>query len=184
MKSAIGNRITVSKMDKETIIRISGTIEPWMNHALLGWLVMWTAMGAYVAYYIFTGKAVTENMFYFFITYLAFWTYFEVKALYSWLFRMYGYELIKITSSHLFVKRTLFGYGKVKRFDRENIVDLKKVEVSRKSVNGAFNKSFWVMGNEQIQFESLGKVQGFGMHLEEKERNELLVYLRRVLKKK
>jgi len=184
MKSAIGNRITLSKKDKETIVKISGTIESWMNHALLGWVMMWTAMGLYVAYYIFTGKAVTENMFYFFITYLAFWAFFEIKAVYSWLFRVFGYELIKITPTYVFVKRSLFGFGKSGRYDRENIKELKKVEISRKSVNGAFNKSFWVMGNEQIQFESLGKTHGFGMHLEEADRNELLVFLRRVMKKK
>ena len=184
MKSAIGNRITVSKKDKETIIKISGTIEPWMNHALLGWLVMWTIMGAYVVYYVITGKTEGENMFYFFLTYLAFWGYFEIKAFYSWMFRAYGYELVKITPSEIFVKRSLFGYGKSKRYDRENVKDFRKVETSRKSVNAAFNKSFWVMGNEQIEFDSLGQAYGFGMHLEEKERNELLVFLRRLLKKK
>lgn len=184
MKSSIGNRITVSKLDKETVIKIDGTIEPWMNHALLGWLLMWTVMGVYVFYFIYSGNALEDKVFYFFITYLAFWAYFEIKAMYSWLFRVYGYELVKITPSEFFVKRSLFGYGKVKRFDRENIKELQKVEHNRKSVNAAFNKSFWVMGNEQIQFESIGKHHGFGMHLEEKDRNELLVLLRRVLKKK
>lgn len=184
MKSVIGNRITISKQEKETIIKISGTIEPWMNNALLGWLVLWTVIGSYVVYYVFTGKTQGENMFYYFITYLAFWGYFEFKALYSWLFRVYGYELIKITGSEIFVKRSLLGYGKVKRFDRENVTDFRKVVTNRKSVNAGFNKSFWVMGNEQIEFDSLGQLYGFGMHLEEKDRNELLVFLRRVLKKK
>ena len=63
MKSSIGNRVTVSKKDKETIIKIDGTIEPWMNHALLGWLVMWTIMGGYVFYFIYSGSAVEEKVF-------------------------------------------------------------------------------------------------------------------------
>jgi len=183
MKNSIGDRITLSKKEKEFIIKISGTIEPWMNHALLGWLIMWTIMGGYVVYVVFSGQAVNERL-WFFVTYLAFWLYFEVKALYSWLFRAYGYELIKITPTEMFVKRALFGYGKVNRYDRENIKELRKVENNRKSISEGFNKSFWVMGNEQLIFDCFGKQIGLGMHLEEKDRSELLIELRRFLKRK
>lgn len=183
MKSSIGNRITISSKDRETIIKISGTIEPWMNHALLGWLIMWSAIGAYVIYYMLT-NTLSSNEFFFFLTYVAFWLYFEIKALYSWLFRAFGFELIKITPAELYIKRYLFGYGKATRYDRDNIKDLRKLEMDRKSLSGAYNKSFWVMGNEQIQFDFIGKEIGLGMHLEEKDRNELLVQIRRFLKKK
>lgn len=182
MRLTIGDRITVSKQEKEYIIKIMGQIEPWMNHALLGWVLMWTAIGAYVLYFLFSGKANSDQVF-FFYAYIAFWAYFEIKAIHSWLFRSYGFELIKITPNEMYVKRSIFSYGKVKRYVRENIKDLKKVEADRKSINGAFNKSFWVMGNEKIQFHYIGKEVGIGMHLEDKERNELVMQLRKILKR-
>lgn len=183
MKLSIGQRVTISKQDNETIIKINGEIEPWMNHALMGWVFMWTLLGAYMLYYILSGKAVGDSLF-FFVTYLIFWLYFELKAVYSMLFRMYGYELVKLNKDELYIKRAVFSYGKVNRYDRENIKNLRKVEHDRKSINGAFNKSFWVVGNEQIVFDFMGSQVGIGMHLEEKDRNELLVQMRRFLKRK
>ena len=183
MKLSIGERITVSRQDKETIIMIDGTIESWMNHALLGWVVMWTAIGFYVAYFLYSGKA-EEGQIFFFLTYLMFWLYFEAKAIYSWLFRVKGFELIKITPDAWYIKRSVFSFGKVVRYVKENVKDLRKVESDRKSVVSGFNKSFWVVGNEQLAFNYIGKNIGIGMHLTEKDRSELLVFLRKVMKKK
>lgn len=183
MKQSIGDRITISKQDSETIIRIDGTVESWMNHALLGWVVMWSFTGLYVIHYLYSGKADSDQVF-FFITYLAFWGYFEFKAVYSWLFRVRGYELIKINSEALFIKRGVFSFGKVHRYVRENIKDLAKVEMEKNSLNAVYNKSFWVMGNEQIVFRYIGKNIGIGMHLTEKDTAALLMMIRKTLKKK
>ncbi|MGB0390776.1 MAG: hypothetical protein ACPGRC_06380 [Salibacteraceae bacterium] len=183
MKQSIGERITWSKKDSETIIRIDGTVESWMNHALFGWVVMWTFTGLYVVYYLYSGKA-DSSQFFFFITYLTFWGYFEYKALYSWLFRVKGYELIKINPDAIYIKRAVFSFGKVHRYVRDNVKDLSKVEMEKKSLNAVYNKSFWVMGNEQIMFRYIGKNIGFGMHLNEKDTSALLMFTRKVLKRK
>ena len=183
MKKSIGNRITISQQEKETIIRIDGTIEGWMNHALLGWLVMWTIVGGYVAYFAFWGGAEEDQKF-FFITYLLFWFYFEVKAFYSWIFRVSGFELIKITPDAWYIKRSVLSFGKVTRYVKENVKELNRVENDRKSVTSAFNKSFWVMGNERISFDYIGKKVGVGMHLVDKDRDALLMFLRKVSKRK
>lgn len=182
MKQSIGERITLSQKDSELVIKILGTIETWMNHALLGWIIMWTLMGAYVAYFAFSGKA-TDDQFWFLLTYLAFWVYFEAKAVYSWLFRVYGFELVKITSTELVLKKSLFTYGKVLRFNRENIKNVHQADPFQKSVVTAFNKSFWVMGNEQVLFESIGQTYGFGMHLNEKDAGQLMAVVKKFLKK-
>ena len=183
MKKSIGKRITISQQDKETIIRVDGTVEGWMNHALLGWLIMWTAIGAYVFYFAFWGGAEQDQKL-FFITYLLFWLYFEVKAFYSWIFRVKGFELIKITPEAWYLKRAVFTFGKVTRYVRENVKDISKVENDRKSVTSAFNKSFWVMGNERISFDHFGQKVGIGMHLDDKDRDALLAYLRKMMKRR
>lgn len=183
MKQSIGERITISKKDSETIIRIDGTVESWMNHALLGWVTLWTLTGLYVIYYLNSGKAQQDQVF-FFITYLAFWAYFEYKAVYSWLFRVKGYELIKINPDALYIKRAVFSFGKVNRYVRENVKDVNKVEMDKKSVNAVYNKSFWVMGNERLMFKYIGKNVGFGMHLNDKDTGALLTFVRKTLKRK
>lgn len=182
MKRSIGDRITISKQEKETIIKIDGTVEGWMNHALLGWIFMWSVIGFYVAYFVFSGKAEEEQRF-FLYTYLMFWVYFEIKAVYSWLFRVWGYELIRVTPSGMYIKKAVFSFGKVVRYVRENIKNLRKVETDRKSIVGAFNKSFWVIGNQQLVFDYIGKNVGLGMHLTPKDRDELLVFLRQQMKR-
>jgi hypothetical protein len=182
MKKSIGNRITISAQNQETIVRIDGTVESWMNHALLGWVIMWTLIGAYVANFVFFGDS-EEDQFYFFLTYLAFWGYFEMKAVYSWLYRVKGYELIRIAQDGWYIKRAVFSFGKVSRYVKENIKDLEKVSGESKSITTAFNKSFWVMGNEQLKFEYFGKNVGIGMHLVAKDRDALYTFLRKELKR-
>lgn len=183
MKQEIGERVSVSKKDAETIVRIDGTVEGWMNHALLGWVVMWSITGLFVIRFLYSGKA-EASQFYFLITYLAFWAYFEYKAIYSWLFRVKGYELVKITPDAVYIKRAVFNFGKVQRYVRENVKDMEKVDQDSKSLNAVYNKSFWVMGNEKIMFKYIGKNIGFGMHLTDKETSALLSLMRKTLKRR
>jgi hypothetical protein len=143
---------------------------------------MWTLAGAYVFYYLIAGNAVGEQ-FWFFVTYLVFWGYFEYKALHSFLYHKYGFELMKITPTEILIKHDIFGFGKTRTYQRGNVKDWERVEHSRKSYSAAFNKSFWVVGNQQLQFPYLGKQVPFGMHLTEQERDKLLVNLRKEMKR-
>ena len=100
------------------------------------------------------------------------------------MFRVNGYELIKILPDAVYIKRGVFSFGKMKRFVRDNVKDLKKVEQEDKSLSAVYNKSFWVMGNEQLMFHYIGNNIGFGMHLSEKDSSALLQFIRKVLKRK
>lgn len=178
MRLAIQDRITVSRENKELIVKINGFLEGWMTMTLVFWLVMWSFAGFYVIYYLSTGKAVGQQ-FWFFITYLVFWGYFEYKALHSFLYHKYGFELMKITPTEVYIKQDIFGFGKTRKYLRENISEWEKVIHDRKSYSAAFNKSYWVVGNQQLQFMYLGKPVTLGIHLTEKERDKLLVTLRK-----
>lgn len=183
MKQSIGERITISKKNDEIIIRIDGTVEEWMNHALLGWLILWTLTGLYVVYFLSTAEVKQEQLF-FFLTYLTFWGYFEYKSVYSWLFRVRGYELVKITPDALLIKKAVFSFGKVQRYVRENIKEMRKLDQYDRSLAAVYNKSFWVVGNEQVVFKHLGKNVGVGMHLTEKDTVALMAMIKKALKKK
>jgi hypothetical protein len=181
MKKEIGDNISISKEDEEVLIKIINPLEGWQEMALLGWLVLWTSLGIYVTFYLFNA-GLERDAYIFFIVYLSFWGYFEYKALHGYLFKKFGYELIKINKEKLLYKRSLFKRGKIKNYLRKNIKGFRLFEPSKKSFAAAYNKTFWTVGNEQIEFDYLGGKVSFGMHLEEKDARQLTVFLNRQLK--
>jgi len=182
MRQAIGNRITMSKRDGELIVKITSRMEGWQEMALLGWLVVWTSMGIYVLYYLLFAGLAREQQF-FFLTYLAFWGWFEYKVLYAYLFKRFGFELLRFRSGEFYLQRNLFGLGKVKRYLVENIQKFQKVEHSQKSFSASYNRSFWVVGNEQVHFRYLDQDIALGMHLSDEETSKLLNYLNQNFRK-
>lgn len=182
MKKTIGDKITASVEQKELIIKIPGTMPKWMEHALLSWIILWGIMGVYVFYYVLTSDLPEKNVF-FFSAYLAFWAYFFWKSLYAYLFKKFGFELIAFDKDFLHYKRSIFSYGKVKKYKTSNIREFIKTEHDPKSFGQAYQKSFWVIGNERIQFQFLEKRIGLGMHLNEQETKSVKQLLNQHLKK-
>lgn len=182
MRQTIGERISISREKKELIVKVNGHLEGWMTMTLVFWIVMWSCAGAYVFYYVIQGKAVGEQ-FWFFITYLFFWGYFEYKGIHSYLYHKFGFEIMKMTPTEMYIKQDVFGFGKTRKYNRENVQEWERVEHDRKSYSAAFSKSYWVVGNQQLQFMYLGKPITFGMHLSEQERDKLLVSLRKESKR-
>lgn len=183
MKKSIGERITVSKQDEELIIKILGKQEKWMESALLSWVVVWTLVGGYVLFYMLNyDLSREENLF--FVVYLTFWGYFEFVSVKAWLYKRFGFELIRLDNEFLYHKVDVLGKGKLKRYLRSNIRSLRLNEGDPRSFSGAYSKSFWVIGNEQIKFDYLEKSAAIGMHLEEKEAKEVIQLLRKNLKNK
>lgn len=182
MQLSIGERISLSRIDKELIVKISGKMESWMTMTLVFWLVLWTAAGAYVCYYLLAGKTQGDQS-WFFVTYLVFWGYFEYKALHSFLYHQFGFEIMKVTPSEVLIKQDILGFGRTRKYVRENIGEWERVTHDRKSYSAAFSKSYWVVGNQQLQFLYLGKMIGFGMHLSPEDRDKLLMSLRKEWKR-
>ena len=183
MRRSIGDKITVSKTDKELIVKIPGTIEKWMENALLGWVIMWTIMGLYVFYYVSYYELEREPRI-FFIVYLAFWAYFEYKSVVSWLFKKYGFELIRVDNEFLYHKVDILGKGKLKRFLLDNVKGMHVNEELDKSMSSVYNKSFWVMGNERIAFQHIDKEAVLGMHLKTNEAKEIVNLINKRIKKR
>lgn len=183
MRRNIGDKITVSKDEKELIIKIPGSVESWMENALLGWVILWSIMGLYVLYYMMSNNLSNEEQV-FFAVYIAFWIYFEYKSVVAYMYKKIGYELIRIDGEFLYYRIVVFGKGKLKRFMLENIRNIHVAKDDAKSFASAYNKSFWVMGNERIIFQHLEKQAAFGMHLSPDEAKEIVQMVRKRIKSK
>ena len=182
MDKKIGPNTSISKTSERVGIKITSQIEGWMSMAIFGWVMVWSGMGAYVLFYIlFAGLTSDEQLF--FAAYLAFWSWFEYKALYAWLFKKYGYELITITDGVISYSRKLFFLNRNSTFDVSTISPSRKALQSERTFAAAYSKSFWVVGNEQIEFSVGEKTIRFGMHLTPKETTEVIRFFNQAIKK-
>lgn len=183
MRKEISENISISKQDSETVIKIHSPLENWQEAVLLAWLVLWTVLGTGILYYLLSGKFGSDQTI-FFIVYLAFWLYFEFHGLRSFLYKKYGYELVKINNSKLLYKRNLFGTGKIRHYTLKNISRFQMIEHAQKSFAAAYSKSFWTIANERIIFKYLDTKGLLGMHLDDKDARELLRFLNNEIKRR
>lgn len=181
MRRSIGDKVTVSKDDKELIIKIPGSIEKWMENALLSWVIVWSLIGLYVTFYMFAYDLSKDEQV-FFAVYLAFWGYFEYKSVRAWMFKRFGFELIRLDGEFMYHKIDILGRGKLKRFMTENIKGLRVNDEEDKNFSYAYNKSFWILGNERIAFDYMGKKAVFGMHMDDKDAKEVVQLIRKRIK--
>lgn len=176
----LSNRIWVEEEGQSTRIEISAKLESWKQTLLLSWFVAWTFCGLVIISQLFVDQ--TRDMYVALVVYVSFWVYFEYKIAHAVLWRLYGKEVLVIEPGLLRVKRDIRGYGKVIQYFQENMRQLRIVDKNPKSFAQSYQRSFWVIGGEQIVFENLGATQGFGLQLEETEAKKLLQFMRKKIK--
>lgn len=179
----IGERITWSKNNDELVVVISSRLDRMKETLLLAWLIGWTLCGITVAYYLFNGGLNSEQKLFMWV-YMFLWFYFEYRIFYVFLFRKWGYELLKAGNDNLKIKNELFKYGKVKTFDAENIKDIKLTDSETNSFNKTFFDSFWTITYKSLWFEYLTTHVEFGIQLNESDSKELRKLVLSHLRKK
>jgi len=170
------NRVSISKNKEETVITINGKIERWQEALLLSWVAMWTILGGYVLFQLF-GDYPRETKLSFFV-YLVFWAYFEIKGTHALLWRLYGMERVKVTDEEILFKRDIKSYGKVVRYQRHNIKDLRVNDGNAKNFGAVYHSSFWVVKGGNVLFDYLGKTIAIGVQLNESDAKKVMKALR------
>lgn len=170
----ISQRISYRKSADALSIIITGKIERSKETLLLSWLIAWTFCGLMVLYAMFFQSLSKEEKLYL-VIFLSFWGYFEYKIIKVFRWRKWGKEYIMIADGKLSIKKSIKEFGKADEYFLDNIKNLKPVEKSKTSFFQYLEKSFWVMGDECIQFDYQGKTIKFGMQLEQ---NEVLPVLK------
>ena len=107
----IGERISfVDDKNKTTIVIYPENIT-WVKGAMGAWVAMWFTIGAAVvwSYFTFDLNEQEEIIIYVF---MSFWAYYAVRVTRSFMWMMWGKELIKIDEVAFYYKRSIRKYGK------------------------------------------------------------------------
>lgn len=163
----IGERISfVDQKDKITCIIYPPNLGAKL-YVLMGWVVLWLAIGGYVISQLFLDYSDKERLV--LIIFLAFWLYFAVRVIRTVLYQQRGREFLKLDQQALHIKKSTGKYGKSVQYFIDNISGFERVELKDDSLGGVFESSFWVRGSNRIQFEYFGKTVSFGRKLNEKD---------------
>jgi hypothetical protein len=163
----IGDRISfVDQKDKITCVIYPPNIGG-KKYVLLGWSMVWLAIGVYVTSQLFVDYSDKERLV--LIIFLAFWLYFALRVFRTTISQFFGREFIKLDEQALHIKKSAGKYGKSGQYFLENISGFELMELKEDSLAGVFESSFWVRGSNRINFEYYGKVISFGRKLNEKD---------------
>jgi hypothetical protein len=164
----IGDRITFEDHKEYTTVIITPPSVDWKNAMLFAWVIAWTYVGVYIVYNFYVGMFDDDQQIYF-AAFLVFWFYFEYRSIKSLVWIRFGKELLKIDKEYLIVKKSIRKYGKANKHFLENVKKFSTIEQNESKFIKAFENSYWELGKETMQFESLGKTIKFGRKLDEKD---------------
>jgi hypothetical protein len=171
----ISERVSYSKSPEETTVIITGRIDRLKETLLLTWLLAWTFCGIFIFIQLFMEYTREEKLY--FIIFISFWLFFEYKILKVYRWRRWGKEYLRLTPEKLTIKKSVTDYAKAEEYFIENIKNWQLVTKSPTSFFQQMEKSFWMIGDDCIQFDYQGKTIYFGMQLIEKETNSILKLL-------
>ena len=178
----LSNRISVKKHDGYTTIIITPIQNFWVNLLMGAWLGMWVTIGAVVIASFFLFKLTYQEEIILWI-FLSFWGYYLQKISRSFLWLLYGKELIKIDEVGINYKRSIFKYGKTHVIFFENIASITSRFPEEKSLESVWESSPWINGGERIFIETKLKTYLIGRKLTKTETAGLIDLLKTAIKK-
>jgi len=176
----IGNRISYQDHNNYFTLIISGKTEDWKFNLMLVWAFAWLFCGVSVIYMLFYSEELKDQQLYY-TTFLVFWAYFFYKISKSIIWRKFGIEYIKIDDDFLTIKKSLWSYGKAKKFMIGNITSFKQIDLNQKSFAKVFNDSFWVVGQPTLNVNVDNEIINFGAQVSDIEGKKLIKILNKRL---
>ena len=165
----IGERISYKDhKNPYTTIVITPERTAWKDALMGAWLLMFTFIGAYILYELFSVDHNRDETIAL-VIFFSFWVYFEWRVMRAFLWLRFGKENIKIDPEYVWVKKSIGKYGKAKRYLIDNVKNISLRTPSERSVSYQFENSYWVIGGERVLFEYLGKTIPFGRKLNEQD---------------
>lgn len=132
------------------------------------WCAMWLAIGITMTLAYFSLK-LTQQESLIIVIFMIFWFYYAQRVGRSFLWLLYGREMIKINEVSLTIKKSIRGYGKAREYFLENIHKMRLHQPKENSMQAAWENSPWISGGERLEFDYAGKIIRFGRKLDEKE---------------
>ncbi len=176
----ISERISVERKDDGLSVVISARLPRSKEAMLIAWFVAWLACGVYIMTEL--GQMPAGRMRSFFIAFLAFWTWFALRIGRVVLWRLKGFELLRVKGGVFTIKDSILGYGRANEYFTANIQRFGPIAIDERSWKWQLNDSFWVIGGERLGFEHLGKKVAFGKGLTKEEALRLVPALDKALR--
>ena len=164
----IGKRISFSDSKNKLTIVIEPDKDILVNTIMGAWLSMWLTIGITVIWSLNALKLEEQEKIILYI-FLVFWAYYAIKVSRSFLWLLFGIELLKIDEISLTIKKSIRKYGRSTPHYFENIKNLKFELPESSSIQAIWESSPWVNGGERFSFEHFGKIVRFGRKLNAKE---------------
>lgn len=177
----LGDRVSVERGDDRVSIVISARLPRWKEALLVAWVIAWLACGIFVIVEAARMDAGRERQFT--LAFLLFWVYFLLRIGRVALWRLKGFELVRIKDGVLTLKDSILGFGRARDHFVDNIRRLDLLEIDERSFQWQMNSSFWMIGGERIGFEDAGRSFVFGKGLTRPEAERVLAVVRQALKR-
>jgi hypothetical protein len=177
----LSERVSLDRSKGRLSIVISARLSRARETLLVTWFLAWLACGGYVIHQVTQlGPGSARQFLY---AFLAFWLYFVVRIGRVVLWRLKGFELLRVKDGTLTIKNSIFGFGRAHDYFIDNISGLTLLEIDPRSWKFQLNESFWVMGGERLCFQHVGRQVIFGKGLDAQEAGRVLTLLKAELAK-
>lgn len=155
----------------------------WVNAIMGMWLAMWYTIGIIVFWSLFNFQLKQQEKLILYI-FFPFWAYYAFKVSKSFLWLLYGKELLKLDEVGISLKKSLLTFGEASPFYFENIKSINYSIPVKSSFQAVWEASPWVTDGERITFEYFDRPIRFGRKLNEKESAEIVNIINRKIKSK
>jgi hypothetical protein len=179
----IGERISFNDTKEKFTVVIEPEKNGLVNSLMGAWLSMWLTIGAIVIWSLSTLKLNEQEKLILYV-FLVFWFYYAFRVSRSFLWLLFGKELIKIDEISLTIKMSIKNYGQSVPYYFENIKNIKYEIPNSSSIQSIWESSPWINGGERLHFEYFDKVIRFGRKLNEKESHLLFNLITKQIKER
>jgi hypothetical protein len=142
------------------------------------WLVGWTFGGIMAIRVLLWPGPSTPRLF--FLIWLVGWAMGEIWVTYQWLWTAFGKEIVKVSEGELTIKRDILGRGRSRAFPIGSVANLRAAGFFPSS---SYWSNYLAFANQGIAggtvaFDCQGKIQRFGVQLEEPEAQQVVAELK------
>ncbi len=181
-KGNIGARVTYEWQDRGTeaeqlqVSITQGTTAS--NMAMLSvWMVLWLGLEAAVLYFWLQGSS-EGNAAVGYAIYSAFWAFFAFRIGKVLIWRMRGREVITVDRRGISIALVFGQRGLPDFFAHGAYKGLSRIEENPTQILRTFEKAFWSMGGETLQFSGGKRTMVFGKQLSDRDADGLLRLMR------
>ena len=169
----IGERIAIAQSDDSLKVDIHQQIPPVQMMLLTLWLVSWMALEVLVLYF-WTQEPNEGNAWLGYAIYSAFWGFFAFRIGKVWMWRRVGREVLVVDRKGISIAMAFGERGLPDFFAHGTYTMPSRIEANPQQILQTFEKAFWSMGGETLQFSSWKRTMVLGKQLSEQHASALL----------